>query len=520
MGDHVAVPLQLSNPSGAAAGSDTPASTAPLPRFARTPVLAVAGATGLLLLLLSNSYGYLSDELYFLAAGKYYLDWGYMDQQPLVPLLARGLDALFPGSLIAFRFPALVVTLLGIVMTALITREFGGDRVAQTLAAAAYPLSPWLLLSGHWLAAATLEPLEWATIIWLVVRWVRLRAHGEHRDRLLLGAGIVAAIGIQTKFLPVLLCAALLLGFAIAGPRAALRRPALWAGAGIAITTAVPTLIWQAVHHWPALDMGTVIDKETSRTLFLPNVLLYSGIAVGAALCCYGLWQLFRAPAMRPYRFLGWAAVAAAVFYLLASGRENYLAGLYGPLFAAATVGLQRRRQCSGQPPATWLAWPVYLVSALLPVGLLPIYPLPMLARHPEFPSYPRLYETGWPELADTVARTYLALPPEVRKHTAVIGQTYYITGALDCMGRGAGLPRAYSPHRGYWFFGAPPESADVVLYAGSGKELAPYFRSAHKVTTVKTDLNLVNIARGVTVTQYEGRKIPWSQLWPKIRTM
>ncbi|PFG96436.1 dolichyl-phosphate-mannose-protein mannosyltransferase [Saccharopolyspora erythraea NRRL 2338] len=505
----------------AATGTRDPSPVPPpapgLPPPARGPVLAVAAAAGALLVLLSGRYGYVTDELYFLAAGKYYLDWGYMDQQPLVPLLAWVLDAAFPGRLVVFRLPAVLVTVLGVVVTALITRELGGDRRAQTLAAAAYPLSPWLLLSGHWLAAATMEPAQWATVIWLLVRWVRLHRQGLHRDRLLLAAGLVVALAVQTKFQIVVLCVALLVSLLAVGPRALLSRPLLWVGAGVALITAVPTLVWQAANDWPALDMGTVVDGESSRLLFLPNVLLYSGIAVGSVFCGYGLWWLLRAPG---HRFLGWTVAAVALFYLAASGRANYLAGLYALLFAAAAVGLQQRRERRGVHRWRRLPWPAYLLSAVLPLALLPIYPLPLLARHPEFPNFPRLYETGWPELARTVADTYHSLPAEVRRRTAVVGESYYTTGALDVHGRELGLPRAYSPHRGYWFFGAPPDQATAMLYVGNAQPLAPYFGTGRELATVHSDLGLLNLAQGDTVTFYEGPKVPWSVLWPKIRTM
>lgn len=506
--------------SDAATEPHVPTGGFALPPFARTPVLVVVGTVGLLLMLVNSRYGYVSDELYFLAAGKYHPSWGYMDQQPLVPLMARGIDALFPGALIAFRLPSVIVTALGVVVTALIARELGGDRRAQTLAAAAYPLSPWILLSGHWLAAATLAPLQWATILWLLTRWVRLHRLGVRRDLLLLWVGLIATVALQTKFQIVVLGTALLAGVMTAGPRKLLRRPLLWVGVVLTLGTAVPTLVWQARNDWPALDMGSVVDRESSRLLFVPNVLLYSGVAVGAVLCCYGLWQLLRAPALRPYRFLGWTVVGVLLFYLVASGRANYLAGLYGLLFAAASVGLQRRRQARVRPRWRWLPWPAYLLSAVLPVALLPIYPLPLLARHPDLPSYSRLYETGWPELARTVARAYHSLPPEMRRRTAIVGESYSVAGAIDVFGRELGLPRAYSPHRGYWFFGAPPDSATVMLYVGSTEPLAPYFGEQRQLDTVQTQLGLVNIAQGIAVTVHTDPVEPWSRLWPEIRTM
>ncbi|WP_243788253.1 glycosyltransferase family 39 protein [Saccharopolyspora gloriosae] len=498
--------------------SAAPVGTTEPPPFARRPVLTVAGLTALLLMLISGRYGYLSDELYFLAAGKYHLDWGYMDQQPLVPLLAAGIDAVLPGSLPALRLPAALLTAFGIAGTALLAREFGGDRRAQTLAAAAYALSPWLLLSGHWLAAATFEPAQWLLVLWPVTRWVRLREAGIRRDRLLLAAGLVAAVGVQTKFQIVLLCAALLSGVLIAGPRPMLRRPALWAGAALAAAVSIPALIWQSGHGWPSRDMGDVVAAESSRLLLLPTTLLYAGPVAGAFLCCFGLWCLVRDERLRPMRFLACTALLLLVFYLLVGGRPNYLSGLCGMLFAAGAVGFQHRRE-AGAARWSWTAWPAYALSAVLPLVLLPITPLPSVARHPQLAAYSRLYETGWPELAETVAHVYRSLPPDQRERTAIVGESYHLAGALDVLGPELGLPGVHSPHRGYWFFGAPPDSATVLLYVGGAEPLKPYFAESRRLATVRTELDLVNVAQGVSVIRYDGPKLPWSRLWPRIRT-
>lgn len=481
------------------------------------PLTAISCVVAILLTGLSSRYGYLSDEMYFLVAGKYYLDWGYMDQQPVVPLLAAGMDALAPGSLPVFRIPATLVTVLGVVLTALIAREFGGDRRTQILAAAAYPLAPWLLLSGHWLAAATMEPPQWALIIWLLVRWVRLHRVGIRRDRLLLALGAITTIAVQTKFQVAILCAALLISVLAFGPRALFRRPALWVAILFPLLTAIPTLWWQAAHGWPARRMGTVVDSESDRLLLLPTALAYSGVVVGAVLCCFGIWQLLRGPDFRDFRFLGWAFVGVTVFYLIVSGRANYFSSLYGPLFAAAMVGFQRARLRRTQPRSPWLVWPAYLLSMVLPLAMLPIYPTSWLAAHPEIPNASRLYETGWPELARTVSHAYRSLSPETQNRTAIVGGSYHLAGALDVHGRELGLPRAYSPHRGYWYFGRPPDEADVVLYVGPQNDLDRFFEARETVGRVQSDLE--NLAQGVWVVRYDGRTASWQEIWPTIRT-
>ncbi|HYS96132.1 MAG TPA: hypothetical protein VEL08_06365, partial [Chthoniobacterales bacterium] len=50
-------------------------------------VLALAGAKLIFHLLTANRYGIFRDELYYLACGEH-LDWGYVDQPPLIALVA------------------------------------------------------------------------------------------------------------------------------------------------------------------------------------------------------------------------------------------------------------------------------------------------------------------------------------------------------------------------------------------------------------------------------------------------
>ena len=57
--------------------------------------------------LFNGRYGYFRDELYYAACGQH-LAWGYVDQAPLIAVVARLSRALFGDSLRALRFfPAL-----------------------------------------------------------------------------------------------------------------------------------------------------------------------------------------------------------------------------------------------------------------------------------------------------------------------------------------------------------------------------------------------------------------------------
>ena len=97
----------------------------PRPPVARLPLAALGAGTALLLLAFAGRYGYHRDELYFLRAGRE-LAFGYVDQPPLTPLLARLMDELVPGSLVALRLPSALAAGLLVLVTGLIAREFGG----------------------------------------------------------------------------------------------------------------------------------------------------------------------------------------------------------------------------------------------------------------------------------------------------------------------------------------------------------------------------------------------------------
>jgi hypothetical protein len=57
--------------------------------------MAVGALVTVLLIVVAGGYGYHRDELYFLACGRR-LAWGYPDQPPLVPLVARAVSAIAP----------------------------------------------------------------------------------------------------------------------------------------------------------------------------------------------------------------------------------------------------------------------------------------------------------------------------------------------------------------------------------------------------------------------------------------
>src|SRR6516165_1456633 len=123
-------------------------------------VLVVAAVKFLVHLYANRHYGYFVDELYYIACGDH-LDWGYVDQPPLVALIAKIARLLFGDSLQAIRFLPGLAGAIKVLLTGIIARELGGDRFAQILAALAVLVAPGFLAVDNLLSMNSFEALLW-----------------------------------------------------------------------------------------------------------------------------------------------------------------------------------------------------------------------------------------------------------------------------------------------------------------------------------------------------------------------
>ncbi|HXR42019.1 MAG TPA: glycosyltransferase family 39 protein, partial [Acidothermaceae bacterium] len=181
------------------------------PEFAVGPVVAAMVALAVVLSAFSNSYGYHRDELYFRML---HPAWGYVDEPPLTPLLARWFSGAFGDAPWAIRIPATVATVVSVLVLALITRELGGGRRAQALCAWAYAFAAIPIVMGHALLTATIDLPVWPAILLFVIR-----AQLRDEPRWWLLAGLVVGLSMYNKLLVALLLVAVAVGFLLVGPR-------------------------------------------------------------------------------------------------------------------------------------------------------------------------------------------------------------------------------------------------------------------------------------------------------------
>jgi hypothetical protein len=482
--------------------------------LARGGLAALAGAVAALLLAVAGRYGYHRDELYFLRAGSEPA-FGYVDQPPLTPLLARAMDALLPGSLVVLRLPSALAAGLVVLLTGLIARELGGGRRAQLLAAASMGVSAVLLAVGHLLSTTTYDLLAWTALTWLLVR--SLRDGGP----IWLVTGVVAGVALQNKPQPLVLLAGVLVGVLAIGPRAALASRWPWLGTAVALAIWAPNLVWQAANGFPVFTLSAAIAGGSSGSsepwyLFLPfQVVLVSPLLV--PVWVLGWWRLARDPALRTWRAFAVAYVLVAALFLVTGGKPYYMAGFFPVLLAAgAPAVVDWARRGARRLRTGLLAAAVALSLAMSALLMLPLVPAGELARTP-IPdiNYDAGETVGWPEFAATIAAVHARVPADER--VAVLTGNYGEAGAVDRFL--PALAPAHSGHNAYWGWGPPPEEAGTLIVVGLDEaELRRWFGAVELAARVDNGIGVDNDEQGEPVWLVRERHVPWSQLWPQLR--
>lgn len=481
-----------------------------LNRFARGPVGLVVAAQALVLTLLSGRYGFHRDELYFLAAGKR-LAWGYVDQPPLTPLLARVSSDVFGDSPAGLRVAATLCAMATVVVLALIAREFGGGRGAQVLTAAMTALAAFVVVAGHTVSTTTVDMLVWSALGLVTLRLFRT---GDGRWWLAVGA--VIGIGLESKWLVLLMVAAIGLSVLAVGPRAVFR--GIWPLVGIliALALAAPGLIWQATHDFPLLTVASGIsddDGAENRILFVPMQLVYvSPVLVPVWIA--GAVRLWRAPELRWARAIAVAYPLLCVILLVLGGKPYYAAPFLLLLTAAGAEPTLRRLDRTWRRALAWvLAVTGAAVSLVVGLPILPVDSLaPVLAVNKE-PGE----QAGWPEFTVSVARGWDQIPVEQRSTAVIFTRNYGQAAALDRYGPERGLPGAYSGHMSYADWGPPADSAvgPVVVV---GPYLDSWFGGCREVAVHDNGLGLENEEQGVKISLCDRVLRPWSAMWGELR--
>ena len=476
-------------------------------------------------------YGYFVDELYYLACSRH-LDWGYVDQPPLIALITWATRMVLGESLPAIRFlPALAGSGL-VVITALITRELGGRRFAQAVAALAVIVAPGILAMHNLLTMNAFEPLFWMGCAYLLIRIVKT---GNHK--LWIWFGILAGFGLENKYSMLIFGAGAVLGLLLTPQRRSLASRWLWVGGAIACLIFVPNLLWNIHYHFPFLELQANI-RHSGRDVplgpaqfFAEETLTMNPLTLPIWLA--GLWFFFGAKRGKPFRALGWAWVFTAGVIVALSPRIYYLFPAFPLLFAGGAVAWEV--WLNGRSWWQKAVWPALMVlggAALAPIAIPVLSPegyiryshalrlaQPAVETHKPGPL-PQIFadQFGWEEMAATVARFYNSLPAEIRPKTAIFGQNYGQAGAIDLFGSKYGLPSAISGHQTYFLWGPRQYTGEsVIVMQGRQDDLERRFASVRKVARVAHPYSMPY--EHIDIFYCRGLNQSMKEIWPQVKT-
>jgi len=495
-------------------------------------VLYIAAAKLVLHLLTASRYGYFGDELYHLACGEH-LDWGYVDQPPAIALVAWVVRHTLGDSLLAVRFiPALSGAAL-VWLTGVLTREFGGGRFAQMLAALAAACAGIYLIMNYLFTMNAWEPLIWMGCAYFVIRIIK-----TGNQRLWLWFGALAGLGLENKYSMGVFGFGVVVGLLLTPERKALAQKWIWLGGAIALLIFLPNLIWNIRHDWPFLELMRNIrasgrDIIVGPVEYIARQILMMNFAA-FPIWLVGLLYFFFGREGKKYRVLGWAFVTVLTTFIVLHGKDYYATPVYPMLLAGGSVAIE---SWIAQRKLAWLK-PVMVVTLLavaivtLPLFLPVLSPENFLRYQEKLPfglpaserghlsaAFPHHYawQFGWPEMVEAVARVYNSLPPEERAKTAIFGNNFAEAGAIDLLGPKYGLPKTIGGHQSYWLWGPRDYTGEIVIVLGDTAEGArQWFNSVEVAAELHHPYARPQENRPVLLCR--GLKWPLKDVWARVK--
>jgi len=452
-------------------------------RITSGPILVLIIAVCVLSIHLATAgrYGHFGDELYFMACAEH-LDWGYVDQPPLIAVIAWLTRHLLGTSVFAVNVIPALASSATVWLTGHIARELGGGRFAQGLAALCAACAGTYLAMGHLFTMNVFEPLFWMGCILFVIRMI---SGGNMRSWT--WVGLLAGVGLENKYSIAFFAASSVAGLLLTPQRRILANHWFWVGVLLAFAIFVPNLLWNVNHNWPFFELMHNIRAHQRDIILSPSGYLWTQIMemnpLTALIWLPGTFYLLFSRRFSEFRCLGWAFVFLQALMIVLHGKDYYAAPVYPIVFAAGAIALDDRTRQRGW---RWIRSVVPILisvsaAAMLPAAI-PILPIGEFTRY--WHAFDQLamiepdekvliteplphnysWSVGWEEMTAAAARSYNSLSPEERTRTAVWADDFGAAGAIDYFGAKYGLPKAISGNQNYWLWGPRSYSGQTMI--------------------------------------------------------
>jgi hypothetical protein len=453
-------------------------------------ILIFVGIKILFNMLAISHFGFHRDELLHLALGNH-LAWGYKEVPPFIAFLAGIINHVFGSSVAATRiFPTLFAAMM-VWFTGKLVVEFGGRRLAITIACLTLIFSPAFAASDYLFQPVIFDQFWWLVTVCLLVKYLNTR-----NINYMYLLGVAVGLGILTKYTMIFFVVALIIGILISKQRKVLWSKPFLISALIAFVIVLPNFIWQLTHHMPVFTHMSALQKQqldyNNPADFIEQQFLLNG--VGLFVWLIGLIFLFASYKLRKYMFLGIAYLLVFLFLLKMNGKSYYLFPAYPMLFAAGAYMLERWIKTSWRflrgaviifltlPNLVFfpLALPFLTLTETLAYTKWTVDKMPVTKfivtwedkkTHPLTQDYADML--SWEEMVAKTAKIYFSLSTEEQAHTIIIADNYGEAGAFQHFGPKYHLPAIVCLSSSFALWAPATIAPQTLIYVSDDKDVS-----------------------------------------------
>ncbi len=440
-----------------------------------------------------KGYGYFIDEFYYIAQALRPA-FGYVDNPPLAPLILTIFQFVFGTSLLAIRILPALAGSASVFYTGILTKEIGGGRFAQCLAACAMATSPMIVAFGGFYSMNAYEPLLAIALMFFAVKMIK-----ENNSKRWIPLGIIMGLGMMNKHTFALFIVAIVFSLFIAGKWKLILNKWFAIGSLFAFIIFLPNVIWQILNNYPSLEFYKNISSY--KNVFTPPLKFFWGQLIGMSPSTFPVWLagiifLLFSKRTKEFRFLVILFISLFLFMMLSgTSRSDRMSFAYPAVFAGGALFFE---SFILKYNLRWFksVLIVFLYTGLaiaLPV-ILPYFNYEEVSAYTKFiglnteiergnkPSIPQILadRIGWKEKFNLVLSAYQSLNDKEKKKTIIAAGNYGQAGAIELYGKKYNFPPIISGHNNYYLWSK--EKLDlwskenlhggIVLQLGQDKDL------------------------------------------------
>uniref|UniRef100_A0A832G8J0 Glycosyltransferase RgtA/B/C/D-like domain-containing protein n=1 Tax=Ignavibacterium album TaxID=591197 RepID=A0A832G8J0_9BACT len=425
----------------------------------------------------NKAYGYFIDEFYYIACANNPA-FGYVDHPPLSPLVLTIFQFVFGTSVYAIRFLPALAAASAVFYTGILTKEIGGNKFAQFLAACSLAAMPVTIAFGTFYSMNAFEPLLAVLLLLLTTRMIKSENYKPW-----IPAGVIMGLGVMNKHTFGVFIIAFLSAIILSGKWKLLFNKWFVIGGLIGFLIFLPNIIWQILNNFPSLEFYRNISADknvyTPPFDFIMGQVMYMSPSI-APVWFMGTFYLLFSNHFKNYRFLSILFAGLFIFMMLSgTSRPDRLAFAYPAAFAGGALFFET---ILSKFNLRFLKVPIiiFLFSGLVlsfPI-LIPYFSYDFSQKYTEWLGIntelekgkkPPLHQIiadriGWEEKVNLVINAYNSLSEEEKAQTIIAAGNYGQAGAIELFGKPYNLPPVACSHNNYYLWSKDRVNGSILL--------------------------------------------------------